>query len=67
MWVVTRDKTERIESVKTRSNLTEEQIVARMNNQVNYDTLNLNGYTVIENSGDINALTKTVKEKAKRI
>ena len=67
VWVITRNKVDRIESVKTRSNLSEDQIVARMNNQVNYDTLNLSDYTVIENSGDINALAKTVLEKAKAL
>ena len=67
VWVITRNRQDRIDSVKARSNLTEDQVVARMNNQVNYDTLNLSGYTVIENSGDVHALAQTILEKAKAL
>ena len=52
--VVVRDKKERIESVKQRSNLTETQIIARMNAQVDYDGMDLSQYTVIPNDGEFN-------------
>ena len=67
VWVIVRNKKDRIDSVVKRSNLTEEQVVARMNNQVNYDNLNLNGYTVIENTGDLNALVQTIKTQLKNV
>lgn len=64
--VVMRDKVARIQSVKTRSNLTEEEILDRMSNQVNYDELDLNGYIVLQNDGDKKtleiALIKTIEK-----
>lgn len=56
--VITRNKADRISSVKERSNLTEEQIIARMNNQVDYDLIDLSTYTVIENNGSKDDLSK---------
>ena len=67
VWVVVRDRKDRIESVKKRSNLTEDQVVSRMNSQVNYDTLDLNEYTIIENVGDRNALVQTVLKNAQSV
>lgn len=49
--VVTRDKTQRIQSVMDRSNLTEDAVKRRMDNQVDYDTLDLSNYIVINNDG----------------
>ena len=66
-WVVIRDKKERIASVMARSNLTEEQVIARINNQVDYDNLDLTGFVIIENNGDINELTQTIIEKTKSL
>ena len=54
--VITRDLEARIESVKKRSNLTKEQILARINAQVDYSKLDLTNYTVIINDGDKNQL-----------
>ncbi len=65
--VVMRDKKERIESVKLRSNLTEEQILARISNQVDYDALDKTPYTVINNDGDILALKEKVLTVAKEL
>ena len=65
--VIMRDKTARIESVKTRSNLTEEQIVARINKQVDYDKLDLSNYTVIKNNGDKESLLKTIKTNTQNL
>lgn len=63
--VVMRDKNARIESVKTRSNLTEEQILARMSNQVDYDKKDLSSYIVIKNDCDIITLKDRVLKLAK--
>ena len=61
--VVMRDKKARIESVKIRSNLSQEQILARMKNQVDYDALDKTPYTVITNDCDAPSL----KEKAIKV
>lgn len=65
--VVMRDKNARIESVKTRSNLTEEQILARMSNQVDYDKKDLSSYIVIKNNCDIITLKDRVLKIAKEL
>ena len=49
--VITRDKNSRIESVKKRSNLTEEHILKRMESQFDYQNADLTPYTVIDNDG----------------
>ena len=56
VWVVMRNLSDRIEAVKLRSNLTEEQINARINNQVDYLSLDLSKHTVINNDGSIDEL-----------
>lgn len=65
--VVMRDKKARIESVKTRSKLTEEQILARISNQVDYDALDKTPYTIINNDGDIITLKEKVLSVAKEL
>lgn len=50
--VIVRDKNERIDSVINRSNLTKEEVLSRMANQVDYDTLDLSNYIVINNDGN---------------
>ena len=67
MLVIMRDKTARIESVKARSNLSTEQVLARMNNQVDYDAIDLSSYSVINNDGDKESLEKTVLSIAKSL
>ena len=57
--VIARDKADRIESVKQRSNLTEQEILARMAKQIDYDGFDLTPYIVIKNDGD----QETLKEK----
>lgn len=60
--VVVRDKKLRIESVKTRSNLTEREIIYRINAQIDYDKLDLSKYIVIVNDGNLDSLKeKTLK------
>lgn len=63
--VVMRDKNARIESVKTRSDLTEQEILARMKNQVDYDKKDLSSYIVIKNDCDIISLKEKVLKLAK--
>lgn len=65
--VVVRDKNARIESVKVRSNLSTEQVLARMNNQVDYDTIDLSNYIVINNDGDKQNFEQKVLEIAKSL
>jgi len=57
--VITRNKRERIESVKLRSSLSEQQILSRMAKQFDYDNSDLSSYTVINNDGN----TEQLKEK----
>ncbi len=65
--VITRDLHTRISSVKERSKLTEEQILARINAQVDYSTLKLSNYIVITNDGDKNCLQKSVLDYVKSL
>lgn len=65
--VVMRDKNARIESVKTRSNLTEQEILSRMKNQVDYDKKDFSSYIVIHNDCDIIALKNKVLKIAKEL
>ena len=64
--VITRDMSERIKSVKARSNLSEEEIVARINRQIDYESFDLTPFTVIKNDGSESdlaaAAVKAVKE-----
>ncbi len=60
--VVTREKEKRIESAMLRSHLTREQVESRINNQVDYDSLDLTPYTVIENNGTTDNLKEKVNE-----
>ncbi len=65
--VVLRDLHKRISSVKERSNLTEEQILARIKNQVDYTSLDLTNYMVITNDGDKNHLQKSILDYVKSL
>lgn len=64
--VITREKDARIDSVKKRSNLSTDEITARINAQTDYDNIDLSPFTVIKNDGNINdfaaAVIKAVKE-----
>lgn len=61
--VVLRDKNERIESVKKRSNLTKEQVESRMAFQVDYDKIDLSKYLVVINDKN----TEDLKNKVLRL
>ena len=63
--VITREKEERIKSVIARSNLSREEVIKRMENQVDYDSLDLSPFAVIKNDCDkktfINRVLLTIK------
>ena len=63
--VITREKEERIKSVITRSNLSREEVIKRMENQVDYDSLDLSPFAVVKNDCDkatfINSVLLAVK------
>ncbi len=63
--VIFRDKKARIDSVKRRSNLSEEQIESRMNAQFDYDNSDLSNYIVIKNDGTETDLEQKVLDIAK--
>ena len=63
--VITREKEERIKSVISRSNLTREEVIKRMKNQVDYDSFDLSPYAIIKNDGDIETLKKKVLSATK--
>lgn len=65
--VIKRELNVRIESVKRRSSLTKEQILARINAQVDYSSLDLTNYIVIINDGDKNHLQKSVLKLVKSL
>ena len=65
--VISRDLNARIESVKKRSNLTKEQILARINAQVDYSNIDLSNYIVITNDGDKIDLENSILEYVKSL
>ncbi|MBQ7235810.1 MAG: dephospho-CoA kinase [Clostridia bacterium] len=65
VMVITRPKHERVKSVMARSNLTEEQVLARIKNQTDYDNFDLSKYMVIENTGNQTALKEKILNIAK--
>ena len=54
--VVTRNKNARIESVKIRSGLTDQQVIERIKSQYDYDNSDLSNYLVITNNGSLDDL-----------
>ena len=58
--MIFREKEERIKSVIARSKLTREQIIDRMNNQVDYEKLDLTPYIVIKNDCEVDSFTNKV-------
>ena len=59
--VVKRNVEDRIEAVMKRSNLTFDEITARINSQINYDNLSFIEHTLIINDGSFSELIKKVK------
>jgi dephospho-CoA kinase len=67
VMVIARDKNARIDSVKRRSNLTEEEIISRMAKQTDYDSFDLTPYFCIANDSDELSLKEKVLTTAKKI
>ena len=65
--VITREKSARIAAVKSRSNLSEEEIAARINAQFDYDKKDLSTFTVIKNDGEVSDLAAAVLKAVKEI
>ena len=65
--VIVRDKAERIESVKLRSNLKEEEILARIAMQFDYEKEDLSSYMVIKNDGNAENFKTSVLAAAKEL
>ena len=65
--VIQREINARIESVKKRSNLTKEQILARITAQVDYSKIDLSNYKIIINDGDKIELEKSILDYAKSL
>ena len=63
--VITRGKAERIAAVKKRSDLSEEEILSRINEQTDYETKDLSAFTVIKNDGTKENLTAAVLSAVK--
>ncbi|PWM70388.1 MAG: dephospho-CoA kinase [Bacillota bacterium] len=59
--VVLREKDARVKSVMKRSNLTEEQIAARMTAQIDYETYDFGGCRILKNDGDLAALEEKTR------
>ena len=64
VMVIMRDKNTRVASVMARNNMTEEQVLERMNKQVDYDNLDLSECLVVENDGDLSFLKGKVLQIA---
>ena len=60
--IIKRSLEERISSVMARSNLTKEEILNRISSQVNYETLPLENYILLENNGSRKDLTNKINE-----
>ena len=58
--IVMRDIRKRIHSVMMRDGLTEQEVIARINNQFNYERIANNEHTVVYNDGDISSLKGSV-------
>ncbi len=65
--VVKRDIKDRIESVKKRSNLSEEEILARIEKQFDYDGGDLSDYIVIQNDKDLKNLSAEILTAIKNV
>lgn len=67
IFVITRDKTQRVKSVICRSNLTEQQVIERINAQFDYDNFTPTREIVIENDGEINSLKEKIAAAVEKV
>lgn len=59
--VIIRPLNERIKSVCIRSNMTEDEVVKRIQNQFDYENLDKTTHTIIYNDGDVDKLRKKLR------
>ncbi len=60
--VVLRDRQKRIEAVALRDNLKEEEVIARINKQLNYDISDFAQYYVIHNNANIDNMSDVIND-----
>ena len=65
--VILRDKTERIESVISRSNLTKVEVEKRIESQIDYDSLDLSKVKTVKNGKDKQKFVSEVLDLAKKL
>ena len=65
--IINRPIKERIESVKTRSNLTESEVLDRIKNQFDYQNSDLSSYILLNNDGDKDQLKEKLIKIIKNI
>ena len=64
--VVVRNKEVRIAAALARDKTDEKRVLARINNQTDYEKKDLTAYTLIENDGDLSSLSKKVKKAVEK-
>ena len=64
--VVVRDKEVRIAAALARDKTDEKRVLARINNQIDYEKKDLTAYTLIENDGDLSSLSKKVRKAVEK-
>ena len=64
--VVVRNKEVRVAAALARDKTDEKRVLARINNQTDYEKKDLTAYTLIENDGDISSLSKKVKKAVEK-
>lgn len=64
--VVVRNKEARIAAALARDKTDEKRVLARINNQIDYEKKDLTAYTLIENDGDLSSLSKKVRKAVEK-
>ena len=64
--VVVRNKEVRIAAALARDKTDEKRVLARINNQIDYEKKDLTAYTLIENDGDLSSLSKKVRKAVEK-
>ena len=64
--VVVRNKEVRIAAAIARDKTDEKRVIARINNQTDYEKKDLTAYTLIENDGDLSSLSKKVRKAVEK-
>lgn len=67
VFVVKRSLSARIAATRDRDGLSEEEVLARMKNQIDYSKKDLSAYTIIENDGDLSTLSRRLAEELEKI